>query len=1006
MTDSAAWDATRLLQTPPNPRLSYVVHSVSGYHASFHPSHILVDKPTDDSSRWTAPSPEDRRQQARRTAGVGTGPSSAGTNPARRREPEWIIVELEQVAILRTVGFGKTTKPHPCNLADFTLWGGLTPDPLSMEPLLEGGLKNDAMPERFEVPIEVGGKRGKAPLPIKYLKIDCHVAANANYSISIWHLFLEGYLPPSSPSPLSPLPPASTLVSLYTSHRSRTTNHLILAHLRRLGPRSQGIRAFDLLYDSLDTITRDTFESPLCRELHEKLVREGEWEEAERILDRGEEGGLFREWTPGGGKGRTVAKWEPLSPSRSTAQATHSWPTGRGGHAMVRVGRKILLFGGWDGSRDLGDLWEWDLTAPDGGWRCLDSGEETKAKDQRPGPRSCHQMVVDESEGWVYLLGGRKDEEEAEDDDDVAMAEDLDDRPRRPRRPSTSVPSAEHTPTHPGSMTSLHGSSKEDRWKSDFWRYKAVGPGRGEWELISEDTRRDGGPALLFDHAMALHSPTSRLFVFGGKNQPFEPSARDELSTSSDADPTKTRYSGLWCYDLRRKKWSHLLGDPRPPPGSTTPSTLSSDRLLSRAGHALLLDPSPRHPTLYVYSGQRNEQYLEDLWAIRLASVDGSGERGRPGKREEGDAREDDEDDPWWRQGTVLDFPFPSSSGSSLSSAAAAASRSLVDLSALPASPESSPSRVGGGTSVSSMSRPTILQICRLWPPPPTSSPHPTLTSSPTPPPGFTQRLVLDSHTDSWTLLTGLIRSLPPSASYGGGMAYANETRESCLPGVWRRTRAPGQTRGEGKSWPWERLQEERGAGAVSADQAGDGAVPAGRFAAQIVFDPLRHETYLFGGHPDVRGPVEHRLSDMWMLRIIEPTPGEALRLAKFLVRKQRFNELCKTAPTVIALQYLQNDLSSVVDHSSSSESASFRRCMAALLSAPPSMNVDAALDGSCELPSQAAVNACAAEVYRDRHKLWEEICRFFPNEERQPEEDLEDTSRLLRVWQMTGRRC
>ncbi|BGP63257.1 hypothetical protein NBRC10512v2_004597 [Rhodotorula toruloides] len=204
MTDPAAWDATRLLQTPPNPRLSYVVHSVSGYHASFHPSHILVDKPTDDSSRWTAPSPEDRRQQARRTAGVGTGPSSAGTNPARRREPEWIIVELEQVAILRTVGFGKTTKPHPCNLADFTLWGGLTPDPLSMEPLLEGGLKNDAMPERFEVPIEVGGKRGKAPLPIKYLKIDCHVAANANYSISIWHLFLEGYLPPSSPSPLSP----------------------------------------------------------------------------------------------------------------------------------------------------------------------------------------------------------------------------------------------------------------------------------------------------------------------------------------------------------------------------------------------------------------------------------------------------------------------------------------------------------------------------------------------------------------------------------------------------------------------------------------------------------------------------------------------------------------------------------------------------------------------------------------------------------------------------------
>lgn len=45
---------------------------------------------------------------------------------------------------------------HPCNLAEFTLWGGMSPDPLSMEPLLEGSLKNDANTETFVLPIQIG----------------------------------------------------------------------------------------------------------------------------------------------------------------------------------------------------------------------------------------------------------------------------------------------------------------------------------------------------------------------------------------------------------------------------------------------------------------------------------------------------------------------------------------------------------------------------------------------------------------------------------------------------------------------------------------------------------------------------------------------------------------------------------------------------------------------------------------------------------------------------------
>lgn len=32
----------------------------------------------------------------------------------------------------------------------------MSPDPLSMEPLLEGSLKNDANTETFELPIQIG----------------------------------------------------------------------------------------------------------------------------------------------------------------------------------------------------------------------------------------------------------------------------------------------------------------------------------------------------------------------------------------------------------------------------------------------------------------------------------------------------------------------------------------------------------------------------------------------------------------------------------------------------------------------------------------------------------------------------------------------------------------------------------------------------------------------------------------------------------------------------------
>lgn len=213
--------------------------------------------------------------------------------------------------------------------------------------------------------------------------------------------------------------------------------------------------------------------------------------------------------------------------------------------------------------------------------------------------------------------------------------------------------------------------------------------------------------------------------------------------------------------------------------------------------------------------------------------------------------------------------------------------------------------------------------------------------------------------------------------------------QEVPLEGIWRKNR--------GESGPWEKIEEwTAGAGLGRNEERR----PVSRFASQIVYDPLRNEHYLFGGHPHDSINADTRLSDFWKLKIIDPTPEEALRMAKFLVRKQRFNEMCTTVPTVFALQYLQNDLSNVVDHSSPSESAAFRSCMTSLLSAPPQHNVDLPLDSSGELPKlENSLDGTkrGKEIYRDRHQLFEELIEFFPRSERQPVEHLDQISKLLR---------
>jgi muskelin len=94
--------------------LGYEVHAWSSHSANYHPRNIQTDKPQDQSSRW-----------------------SSGTN----NQAQFLTLKLDRFSIAQSITFGKYHKIHVCNLKEFKVFGGVTPD--NMVELMHSGLRND-----------------------------------------------------------------------------------------------------------------------------------------------------------------------------------------------------------------------------------------------------------------------------------------------------------------------------------------------------------------------------------------------------------------------------------------------------------------------------------------------------------------------------------------------------------------------------------------------------------------------------------------------------------------------------------------------------------------------------------------------------------------------------------------------------------------------------------------------------------------------------------------------
>ncbi|KAJ3364548.1 Muskelin 1, intracellular mediator containing kelch motif [Allomyces javanicus] len=397
--------------------LPYAIHDCSSAQPPYHAHHIQYARPHDESSRWTSRSTD---------------------------QAQYLTVVLPAPAIVTSLVFGKFHKPHVCNLQEFRVFAGISPDTLT--EVFHGGLENTSETETIAVKHRVASSPAgsafpdtmtPAAFPVQFIKIVPHAAYQRDFPFSIWYLEVHGIADASI---------VAQCTREYAHWRDLLALRACLAFTRRR-PHLHTAHAA-LLASAPPGLTVD---APIVAHLFDALVRRADYQLAEQILDEAAARGILGEaiaespWRP---------QWRKIVPHGAS-------PGARAGHqAVLDVhGNAIYLFGGWDGTQDLGDLWRFDLGTET--WTCL--ARDTRAH-RGPSPRSCHRAVMDSSRRCMYVLG---------------------------RYVESGVVA-----------------------EPDFWRWEVES---GRWTCLSGDTAADGGPATVYDHQMVMDETEQAIYVFGGR---------------------------------------------------------------------------------------------------------------------------------------------------------------------------------------------------------------------------------------------------------------------------------------------------------------------------------------------------------------------------------------------------------------------------------------------------------------------------------------------------------
>ncbi|KAF8828701.1 hypothetical protein HHX47_DHR3000327 [Lentinula edodes] len=418
--------------------IEYTVHDYSSYSTHFYPENILVDDPSNSKSRWTT-------QQSEAV--------------------HWILLRLNKLSVLKSITFGKYHTSHPCNMKEFKVYVGMTPE--NMTEVLHSSLKNDPIRETFS--IRHHNSTGHC-FPTRFVKIEPLTVFSPSYNTSIWHISLTGIINEVS---------VEEVKEDYDRFRETRVMQHILKHLRQ--------RRLLTPFNSILTQSSVRLEHPLITELYESVVLTGNWDKAENVLHDMSAAGLFDQCLK---SSNPRAVWREIHDT----DANGDIPSVRGGHAMCidTQRRYIYLFGGWDGQTSLADFWRYDIKEQR--WVVLSAN--TSLESNGPGPRSCHKMVYDSKTNSIYVLGRLDDQ-----DRPTSRAQTRNSESAGSPGFNRSSGAADETPT----------LSSRPMPSSEFCRYRCED---NTWEHLDIDVN---GPRTIFDHQMVMDSEAQILYVFGGR---------------------------------------------------------------------------------------------------------------------------------------------------------------------------------------------------------------------------------------------------------------------------------------------------------------------------------------------------------------------------------------------------------------------------------------------------------------------------------------------------------
>ncbi|GAA5813656.1 hypothetical protein MFLAVUS_007141 [Mucor flavus] len=506
-----------LIAHAPHEALTYAIYDQSSQSGSYHPRNICVNEPTEQSSRW-----------------------SSGSHD----QSQFITIKLDKPAVACEILFGKFHRSHVCNLKEFKVFGGL--DPFNMNELLHKGLTDDNKAESFPLIY----KFNDLIFPIQYIKIVPLATFGANFNYSIWYVEIRGIKDDQL---------MSKVYDAYTTYKEMETIRLCLKHFRQKNMMD--------VYQTLKNKTGIEIEHASIADLHQSLVIDGNFEQAEKIITDADSNNVFNSFAE---NALYTPSWQKIDASNDDGDS----PCARGGHQLcIDTNReKIYLLGGWDGKVELSDFWCYHIK--ENRWRLLSSDTSIQGG---PSARSCHTMCFDPIRKSIYVLG----------------------RYTEFRPTTTPDPTA---------------------YESEFYQYYTE---LDRWIQISESTKIDGGPPLLFHHEMCVDPIGRMLYVFGGRVLALE--------------SAPTSYSGFYSFDIDKSVWktlrydvSHIPVSPaslreqissldpaisrtRTSSGSYIPS---SQTIKSRSGHSMLLDSKNRK--IYIFGGQRAKECLRDLYCYSI----------------------------------------------------------------------------------------------------------------------------------------------------------------------------------------------------------------------------------------------------------------------------------------------------------------------------------------------------------------------------------------------------